>query len=305
MPVHPQAAAVIQMMNSFGDPPLDQQTPEQARALRKGRARPSTEAIHEIRDLDAGGIACRLYRPSADDGLGLLVFLHGGGWVIGDLDSHDNVCRSLANGSGCAVLAVDYRLAPETKFPGALDDAHAALRWAHENAASLGCDPTRLSVGGDSAGANLATVVANETAVPLRFQLLVYPVTDATLSADSYRTNGQGYFLTTEGMRWFIGHYLDGTDADPRDPRVSPLFADEATLAGGPPAMVITAEFDPLGDEGDQYAQRLATAGVPTNHLRFGGMFHGFFSMADVVDGGKAALAAASAALRAAVEPSA
>lgn len=301
MPVHPQAAAVIEMMNSLGDPPIEQMTPTMLRNLRKDRPRPASEAIHEVRDVDADGIACRLYRPSGDEGLGLLVFLHGGGWVFGDLDSHDNVCRSLANGSGCAVLAVDYRLSPETKFPGALDDAANALRWAHRHAVELGCDPDRLAIGGDSAGGNLAAIVAHASPVPLRFQLLVYPVTDATMSSASYRDNGEGYFLTVAGMRWFIDHYLDGTGADRRDPRISPLFASDDALRKGPPAMVITAEFDPLRDEGDLYAARLAEVGVPTNHVRFGGMFHGFFSMADFIDGAKAALAAASAALAAAV----
>jgi len=301
MPLHPQAAAVIQLMNSLGDPPFDQQTPEQARQLRAERARPATEDVHEIRDVDADGVPCRLYRPSAIEPLGLLVFLHGGGWVIGDLDSHDNVCRSLANQSGQAVLSVDYRLAPETKFPGAVDDTLHAVRWAYDHAADLGCDPNRLAVGGDSAGGNLAAVAALAHEVPLRFQLLIYPVTDATMSAPSYAANGEGYFLTAGGMRWFIDHYLDGTDTNPRDPRVSPLFATDDALASAPPAMVITAEFDPLRDEGDEYAERLAAAGVPTNHLRFGGMFHGFFSMAEFVDGGKAAIAAASAALAAAL----
>lgn len=301
MPLHPQAAAVIELMNSLGEPPFDELTPEEARRIRKERARPSTEEIHERRDVDADGIACRLYRPSQADGLGLLVFLHGGGWVIGDLDSHDNVCRSLANQSGCAVLSVDYRLSPETKFPGPLDDTVAALRWAHEHAAELGCDPDRIAIGGDSAGGNLAAAAAQLEPQLVKFQLLIYPVTDATMSTPSYTANGEGYFLTAGGMKWFIDHYIDGTDTDPRNPRVSPLFADEAVIAATPPAMVITAEFDPLRDEGDLYAQRLADVGVPTNHLRFGGMFHGFFSMADFVDGGKAAVAAASAALRAAI----
>ncbi|MEI2705566.1 MAG: alpha/beta hydrolase [Ilumatobacteraceae bacterium] len=301
MPLHPQAVSLLELMAALADPPFEDLTPEQARSLRADRRLPSDEAVHEVRDLDAGGVPARLYRPSAGEELGLLVFFHGGGWVIGDLDSHDNVCRALANGSGQAVLSVDYRLAPEHKYPAALEDAVTATRWAHANAAALGCDPGRLAVGGDSAGGNLAAVVAQMGVAPLRFQLLVYPVTDCTMAQPSYATNGAGYFLTSEGMRWFIGHYLDGTTARPDDPRVSPLFAADHSLAGLPPALVITAEFDPLRDEGDRYAERLATAGVPTSHVRFGGMFHGFFSLAEFLDDGRSANALAAAALAAAL----
>jgi len=301
MPLHPQATSLLALMVSLGDPAIEDSTPDEARAVRARRARPSTEPIHHVRDLDAGGVPARLYRPSDTPDLGLLVYLHGGGWVIGDLDSHDNVCRVLANGSGHAVLNVDYRLAPEHPFPAGLEDALTATRWAHANAAALGCRPDRLAIGGDSAGGNLAAVVAQLAPVPLVYQLLVYPVTDCTRLQPSYDENATGYFLTKAGMGWFIDHYLSGGSGGTADPRVSPLHGADHALAATPPALVITAEFDPLRDEGDAYATRLADLGVPTSHVKFGGMFHGFFSLADYVDDGRAANALAAAALGAAL----
>ncbi|MEY2444424.1 MAG: acetyl esterase [Ilumatobacteraceae bacterium] len=276
-------------MAQLGEPPLDQCTPAQARDVRQQRQRASTEPIHETRNIDAGGVPARLYRPNDNDQLGLLIFLHGGGWVIGNLDTHDNLCRILANSSGHAVLSVDYRLAPEHPFPAALDDALTATRWAYANAARLGCDPDRLAIGGDSAGANLSIAVCHVRPVPLRYQLLVYPVTDLTRSFPSHIENAAGPALTAEGLAWFIHHYAGDDDAALRDPRVSPHFADDETVAASPPTMVITAEYDPLRDEGDAYASRLASLGVPTSHVRFGGMYHGFFSLADFLDDAAAA----------------
>lgn len=298
MPLHPQSRAILDLIASIGDPPLNECTPQQARDNRKNRGLPPSSAVvHEIRDLDAGGIPARLYRPSDTQGLGLLVYFHGGGWVIGDLDGHDDVCRRLANASDHAVLSVDYRLAPEYPFPAPLEDAITATRWAHAHAAELGCRADRLAVGGDSAGGNLAAVVANIAPVPLVFQLLVYPVTDATCAQPSYVENADGYLLTAASMRWFIDHYLSGEAGSPADPRVSPLFAADRVLAGTPPALVITAEFDPLRDEGEAYAARLAANGVPTSHVRFSGQFHAFFSMGDFVDDGRSAIALAGSAV--------
>jgi acetyl esterase len=301
VPLHPQAAAILAVIESLGDPPLEQVTPVEARAVRQARQLPSTEAIHEVRAVDADGVPCRLYRPNADNGLGLLVYFHGGGWVIGDLDSHDAVCRALANRSGHAVLSVDYRLAPEHPFPAALDDAVAATRWAYGHAEQLGCAADRLAVGGDSAGGNLAAVVAQLAPIPLSYQMLIYPVTDCTQQQPSYSDNADGPFLTKAGMTWFIEHYLTGGAAERDDPRVSPLFAAEHVLAATPPALVITAEYDPLRDEGDAYALRLAEAGVPTSHVRFGGMFHAFFSLGDFLDDAQAAHALAGTSLAAAL----
>ena len=295
MPLHPQAASLLQVVASLGDPPIEEQTPAQARAIRATRARMEGQPVHEVRALVAGGVASRLYRPTDRDGLGLLVYFHGGGWVVGDLDSHDNVCRAIANGSGHAVLSIDYRLAPEHPFPAPLEDALTATRWAYDHAAELGCRADRVAVGGDSAGANLAAVVAQLGPVPLVYQLLVYPVTDCTRAQPSYEENADGFFLSKAGMGWFIDHYLGDTATS--DTRVSPLFAADHVLAATPPALVITAEFDPLRDEGDAYARRLAELGVPTSHVRFSGMFHGFFSMADFLDDGRAANALAAAAV--------
>ena len=301
MALHPQAQAVLDAMAALGDPPIHEDTPADARARREARIRPPTEEIHERRDVDAGGVPARLYRPSDATGLGLLVFFHGGGWVLGSLNGHDNVCRALANRSGAAVLSIDYRLAPEHPFPAALEDAVTATRWAHQHAEALGADPDRLAIGGDSSGANLAAVVAQLAVVPLRFQVLVYPVTDARCGASSYDEHADGYLLTTKGMTWFVDHYLAGGEGTPDDPRVSPLLADLTLVAATPPAWVATAEYDPLRDDGLLYADRLREAGVEVSLIHYDGMMHGFVSMADLMDDGQAALTAAGGALAAAL----
>ncbi len=232
----------------------------------------------------------------------MLVWFHGGGWVIGDLDTTDVCCRLLANRSDAVVVSVDYRLAPEDPFPAGLEDCMTAVAWTVENAELLGVDPTRLAVGGDSAGGNLAAVVAqrnrDEFGPAIRFQLLVYPATDLTLSHPSVKENGEGYFLTRDAMVWFTDHYLSG-GADPKDPRVSPLFADSA--AGLPPALVITAEFDPLRDEGEAYGAWLQEAGVPTTIVRYDGQIHGFFGMVGMLDDASKAIDQAADGLRAAL----
>lgn len=296
MPLHHQTAALLELMAAAGGR-FETQTPDEARASRAALLRPSTEHVHHVRDLDAGGVVARLYRPN-DETLGLLIYLHGGGWVIGDLDSHDDVCRRLANLAQVAVLSVDYRLAPEHPFPAGLGDCVQATRWAAAHAAELGIDRERIAIGGDSAGANLATVVAQIAPVPLKFQLLVYPVTDARRGAPSYEENAEGYFLTASGMEWFVQHYLSGGHGAVDDPRVSPLLADETTLANCPPTLVITAEYDPLRDEGEWYAHALQTSGVPTTLVRWFGQIHGFFSMAGLIDDAHGAHAVAADALR-------
>jgi acetyl esterase len=284
-------------MASLDEPPLETCTPAQAREIRARRLRPSTEPIHHVHDVDAGGVPARFYRPSDQEDLGLLIFFHGGGWVLGNLESHDNLCRILANSSGHCVLSVDYRLAPEHRFPAALEDALAATRWAYNNAVSLGCSPDRLAVGGDSAGGNLAIVVGQLAPVPLRYQLLVYPATDLTRSFPSFVENAAGPQLTAPGMGWFISHYLGDGPTSLTDPRVSPHFANDQVVAASPPTMVITAQYDPLRDEGEAYAARLASLGVPTSHVRFSGMYHGFFSLAEFYDDAIAANHMAGAAL--------
>jgi acetyl esterase len=308
VPLDPQAKALLDQMTSMGTPPLQAMSVPEARAfIDSFRALAGdVEAVAHVEDRTvpgpAGDIPVRLYRPAADGPLPLLVFFHGGGWVIGGLESHDGLCRSLANAAGCAVLAVDYRLAPEHRFPAAVDDCYAATSWAVANAAALGADGARVAVGGDSAGGNLTAVVAqlarDRKGPALRFQLLVYPATDAAYDTPSYRENATGYFLELDGMRWFYDHYLR-SDADRADPRTSPLRA--ADLHGLPPALVITAEFDPLRDEGEAYAARLREADVPVTLTRYHGMIHGFFGMAPLLDQGKHAVAEAAAALRGAL----
>jgi acetyl esterase len=227
-----------------------------------------------------------------------LVFFHGGGWVRGSLQTHDVVCRALANGAGCIVVSVDYRMAPEHTFPAAFDDSLAATRWVGEHAVELGIEPSRLAVGGDSAGGNLAAAVAlairDEGGPPLVHQLLIYPVTDYNFDTPSYIENAEGYMLTREAMRFYWRLYLrDEADAD--DYRASPLRA--RSFNNLPPALVITAEYDPLRDEGRAYADQLREAGTRVVYREYPGMVHGFVTSAGVLDAGKQAIRDAIAAL--------
>lgn len=302
MPLHPQTRAVLDALEALGAPPLETQDPVTARAGMESMTMPSAVALHGIEDIDADGTRLRIYRPNDSRDRGALVYFHGGGWVIGSLDTHDDVCRKLAAFLDHAVISVDYRLAPEYPFPAPLEDCIDATRWIHTHAADIGVDPDRIAVGGDSAGGNLAAVVANLRPVPLCFQMLIYPVTDASRSSDSYRDNATGFRLTAQGMKWFCDHYLSGSEGSEDDPRVSPLRADVATLSAAPPALVITAEFDPLRDEGEEYARRLLDAGVPCTLTRYFGQIHGFFSMSDLCDDGYGALRQAAATTRLALE---
>ncbi len=305
MPLNAEARRLLDLMEAVGAPPLDSLPPAEARRARAELAPPVLEHCHATVDLDAGGVPARLYRPVPGEvDPGVLLWFHGGGWVLGDLTSHDNICHSLARRSGHAVLSVGYRLAPETPFPAGLADCIQATRWAHANAGVLAIDPDRIAVGGDSAGANLAAVVCHVAPVPLVLQLLVYPVADARMSTDSYIENGEGFFLTTTSMRWFVDHYLSGAAGSPDDPRVSPLLAADEVLAAGPPALVITAGFDPLRDEGIAYAERLADLGVTTSHVHFPGQIHGFFSMSHHLGDARAAIALAAQAVSDALTPS-
>jgi acetyl esterase len=302
MSLHPEARALLDQLQALGDPPIESSTPEAVRALRASRIAPPTIALSDVRDVDADGIATRLYRPSTGVPLGLFVYFHGGGWVLGSIETSDHVARALAAESGCAVLSVDYRLAPEHPFPAGLEDAFAVSAWAYAHASSLGCDPDRLAIGGDSAGANLAAVVTQGARVPFRFQLLVYPVTDARGVTASYEELSEGFGLTRPGMGWFLEHYLSGGEGALDDPRVSPLLADERAFAASPPSLVITAELDPLRDEGEAYADRLRAAGVPTESTRYDGMIHGFLGMGEVLTDGRRALTQAARALADALE---
>ena len=274
------------------------------------------QPIGSTRDLVVAGLPARLYVPSsqmvepspvvepvetpAPEKHPLLLFLHGGGFMFGDLDSHDAACRFLAERSGVRVLAVGYRLAPEHPLPAAYDDAVAAHRWLVDHAAEVGADPARLAVGGDSAGGTLAAGVAIEAAragLPLAFQLLVYPATDAVRETASAALFAEGFYLTKAFMDLANQRYIAG--GDPRDPRVSPRYAD--LPEGLAPAYVVTAGFDPLRDEGEAYARRLADAGVPVELRRFPDQIHGFFNIVGVGRTSRAANAAIAARLRAAL----
>jgi acetyl esterase len=296
----------LDQMASLNGPPLHTLTPEQVRAGTK--LQPTFMELEPVAQVEnrtipgpAGDMPVRIYAPAGSGPFPVLVFFHGGGWVICDLDTHDGHCRSLCNGAGCVVVSVDYRLAPEHKFPAAPEDCYAATQWVAAHAAEINGDPARLAIGGDSAGGNLTAVVAqmarDQRGPALLFQLLIYPATDFTFTGPSLTENADGYFLTAEDMRWFSGYYLRDP-ADRTNPLASPLLA--ADLSNLPPALVITAEFDPLRDEGEAYGQRLKQAGVPTSISRYPGMIHGFFGFP--FDASKRAIAEASHALRGAFE---
>ena len=305
MPIDPQAQAFLDQIAALGGQPLSAMGVDGARQAMEllSAMRPEPPAVAAAVDRripgPGGDIPVRIYTPNGTAPFPLLVYFHGGGWVLGGLDTHDGVCRALANGAGCVVVSVDYRLAPEHRYPAAAEDCHAATKWAAANAAELGADARRLAVGGDSAGGNLAAVVpqmARDRGGPaIVFQLLIYPATDAASDAPSQRENADGYLLTHGDMLWFWGHYL-GDAARGAEPYASPLRADR--LAGLPPALVITAEFDPLRDEGETYAKRLEEAGVPARLTRYDGMIHGFFGMGHLMDQANAAVREACGNLR-------
>ena len=306
MPLDSQAQAVMEAVATLGFPPNHTVSPQEARANGKARPRAPGPEVAKVEDCTIPGpdgeVPVRIYTPEGNGPFPVLVWFHGGGWVVGDLDGADGVSRHLTVGSGFVVVSVDYRLAPETKFPGPAEDCYAATQWVAQNAASINADPARIAVGGDSAGGNLAAAIslmARDRGGPsVGFQLMVYPVTDRDFSTTSYRDNGDGYQLTRDGMIWFWDHYLQ-SDADAANPYAAPLLAQD--LSGLPSALVITAEYDPLRDEGEAYAHRLQAAGVPTTCTRYDGMIHGFFGMSAAVDKGKQAIDQASAALRVAL----
>jgi len=311
--LHPQTRALLDLIEQVNLPPTHTLTPPEARRMYRERryaTQPAPPEVAQVRDLTIDGphgpIPLRLVRPlgaSADAVLPVLVYYHGGGWTIGDLDTHDTLCRELANGAGCAVVSVDYRMGPEHRFPAAVDDCVAATYWVMRNADALGVDASRIAVGGDSAGGNLAAVVAivarDAGDLPIVLQLLIYPATDQRRISASYRANGQGYLLTMDTMTYFHDHYIDDAAHD-LDWRASPLLHED--LSGLPPALVLTAGFDPLRDEGLQYAQRLSEAGNTATHLCFERQIHGFITMGKVIDEANAAVALCAATLRAALK---
>ena len=308
MPIHPQCQAILDAMaNADGPAVFDSRDPTEARRLyAAGTAvlAPPTPDLRSIEDRTVcgadTGVPIRVYTPDVNSGeLPVLVFLHGGGWVFGDLDTHDAMCRLLAHQAECLIVSVDYRLAPEHKFPAGLEDCLTALDWAAANAASIGGDPARLAIGGDSAGGNLAAaacqVVRDRGGPDITFQLLVYPAVDFTADMTSPRSNGAGYGLSDAAIAWMRDCYLNDP-FDATDPRASPAMAKD--LSGLPPALIQTAEFDPLHDEGKAYADALRLAGNTAIHINYPGMIHGFMRMGAMVDDAGVALDDAAKALR-------
>ncbi len=312
--LHPQAKALLALIEQRGLPATHTLTPVEARRMYRERrffTQPDAPEMAQVRDANAtgshGDIPLRIYRPlggTPGATLPVLVYYHGGGWVIGDLDTHDTLCRELANGAGACVVAVDYRMGPEHRFPRAVDDCIAATNWVRHEAAALHIDSARIAIGGDSAGGNLAAAVAiaarDQGDLSIVHQLLIYPATDQRRGAPSHTTNGQGYMLTADTMNYFHDHYIDDIAHD-LDWRASPLLCKDLTRL--PPALVITAGFDPLRDEGLMYANRLSEAGNAATYICFERQIHGFITMGRVLDEANTAVALCAAELRRAVAP--
>jgi len=297
--LHPDARALLDLIEERKLPAMHTLTPVDARAFYRDRrfftqpAPPDVGAVFDTRCQGPhGAIPLRVYRPlgagaspTKGSSLPVLVYYHGGGWTIGDLDTHDVLCRELCNGSGAVVVAVDYRMGPEHRFPAAVDDCTAATAWVHAQADELGVDRSRLAVGGDSAGGNLAAVIAiaarDSGAFPIAYQLLIYPATDMRRGHPSHTTNGSGYLLTTETIAYYHDHYITDAAHD-LDWRASPLLHPD--LSNLPPALVLTAGFDPLRDEALEYANRLAAAGNRATYVCFDRQIHGFITMGKVID---------------------
>ncbi|MCB0906394.1 MAG: alpha/beta hydrolase [Nocardioidaceae bacterium] len=286
MPLDPQIAALLSMLEAPGVVPIHAGTPEAGRAsfraLTCGMVTPDQVVpVGKVEDLTvrgaAGDLPARLYRPEGTGPWPTVLYLHGGGFVIGDLDTHDQTCRRLTRDADVVVLSVAYRLAPEHPYPAGPEDAKAAAAWAADHLPELGGDD-RLAVAGDSAGGNLAAIVAQTMPDRLAAQILIYPSVDPLVDYPSRHDNAMGYFLDDPTMAWFSQHYV-GTDLaalDLTDPRLVPMLGD---VTGGPPAVVVTAEFDPLRDEGEAYAAKLAAAGVGVDAQRYDGLIHGFLDM--------------------------
>ncbi|WP_158555785.1 alpha/beta hydrolase [Peribacillus glennii] len=306
MALHPQARALLDIFAANSAPPLEQLTVSEARAAYAKMCSylNNPQEIFQTEDRTIKGykndISIRIYTPSEEETLPALIYFHGGGWVIGNLETHDALCRALAIESGCKVLSVDYSLAPEAKFPNAVEDAYLAVKWAAGNAGELGIDKSAIAVAGDSAGGNLATVVcylANQRKEPsIMYQMLFYPSTGyaRTPSFDKY---GEGYHLTKSTMKWFQEQYLNSLE-DTHSPLAAPMIIPDSETGLMPPAYIMTAEYDPLCDGGEMYAKKLQKAGVETMYVCYPGMIHGFLTMTEPLDDSKRAIKDAARALR-------
>ena len=301
-----QTQAVLDVLEQLGGPALHEMEVDEARAMLAAMPKGPAPEVGQVTDVtvpgpDGNGIPARVYRPEGEGPFPVLCYFHGGGWVLGSAEESDATTRRLCTLADCIVISPDYRLAPEHPFPAAAEDCYAVTRWAADQSTAFGGDPARLAVSGGSAGGNLAAVVAlmarDRSGPDICFQFLEYPVIAADLDTASYRANADGYLLSRDGMAWFWDHYVPDADQR-RDPLVAPLEAE--SLAGLPPALVITAEFDPLRDEGEAYGAALESAGVPTTVTRYDGVIHGFFGMHGMIDEADTAQREVAAALQAA-----
>ena len=292
MPLHPQAAAFLEQLSRLKSPPIESVPLHLTRqALILGSAvkmAPAKLARIETRTIagpDGDDMKVRIYWPHGAGPFGVCQYFHGGGWVLNSIDTHDDLAQRLSEASGCVFVSVDYRLAPEHKYPAAIEDAFAALKWVVATANELQIDPHWIAVSGDSAGGNIAAALCLMTrdrgGPPIAFQALIYPIVDCDFDRPSYRENADGYFLTTSQMHWFWQHYVDSPE-QMREPYASPLRSD--SLKGLPPALILTAEFDPLRDEGEAYAEALRAAGVAVDVRRYDGMIHAFIKRVDQFD---------------------
>ena len=305
MPLDHQVKEILKEAEALGLPAYQDLSPAEARRQMLDLAPPVDPLLSVKRVVDRsipgpeGEIPLRLYYPAGDPPFATLVYFHGGGWVIGDLDTHHGFCHALAKTSGCLIVAVDYRLAPEHRYPAAVEDAYAATNWVAQNSDAIQADPIRLAVGGDSAGGHLAAVVAlmarDRRGPRIDLQILIYPITDCSFNTPSYIENKEGYMLTRDLMKWFWNHFIEDEN-QANDPYVSPLRADN--LSDLPPALIVTAEYDPLRDEGEAYGKKLQEAGANVTLSRYPGMIHAFIRMTALVDKANEALDEVAGKLR-------